>query len=115
MINDYVDYAVEQGEWAAESTVLHIENKGLPTSTWRKVVPNKNVRLAVPQYVSGDRDVLLYLRVTEPLENVQLVIPEIGKNIPQIRVAPSIMLKIKLRKEDLSKTYDTLRIEVLPR
>lgn len=115
LINDYVDYAVEQGEWAADSAALYIENKGLPTSNWRRVVPGENIRLVVPQYVSGDKDTLLYLRVAKPLENIQLMFPEIGRSIPVIHALPSIMLRIKLRSEDISKALDKIVVEAKPR
>lgn len=114
LINDYVDYAIEQGEWAAESAALHIEYKGLPTKQWRKVVPGENIRLVVPQYVSGEKNTILYIRVTEPLENVQLMFPEVGKSIPVIHALPSIMLRIRLRKEDVSKTTDKIVVEAKP-
>ncbi|ABN69372.1 FAD-dependent pyridine nucleotide-disulphide oxidoreductase [Staphylothermus marinus F1] len=114
LINDYVDYATEQGEWAAESAALHIEFKGLPTKQWRKVVPGENIRLVVPQYVSGEKNTILYIRVTEPLENVQLMFPEVGKSIPVIHALPSIMLRIRLRKEDVSKTTDKIIVEAKP-
>lgn len=114
LINDYVDYAIEQGEWTAESAALHIEYKGLPTKQWRKVVPGENIRLVVPQYVSGEKNTILYIRVTEPLENVQLMFPEVGKSIPVIHALPSIMLRIRLRKEDVSKTTDKIVVEAKP-
>lgn len=114
LINDYVDYAIEQGEWAAESAALHIEYKGLPTKQWRKVVPGENIRLVVPQYVSGEKNTILYIRVTEPLGNVQLMFPEVGKSIPVIHALPSIMLRIRLRKEDVSKTTDKIVVEAKP-
>ncbi|ADI31685.1 NAD(P)/FAD-dependent oxidoreductase [Staphylothermus hellenicus] len=114
LINDYVDYAVEQGEWAAESTALHIEYKGLPTKQWRRAVAGENIRLIVPQYVGGEKNTILYIRVTEPLENVQLMFPEIGKSIPVVHALPSIMLRIRLRREEISKTTNKIIVEAKP-
>jgi NADPH-dependent 2,4-dienoyl-CoA reductase/sulfur reductase-like enzyme len=112
LINDYVDYAVEQGEWAADSVSEYISNNGLPTTSWRRVLPGRNIRLVVPQYVGGTHDVILYMRVSEPLENVKLVFPELGKSIPLIHALPSVMIRLKLRKEDVLRTRsEYLRVE----
>jgi len=37
VINDLVDYAVEQGELAAEGAKIFVENNGIPTKNWKIV------------------------------------------------------------------------------
>jgi len=114
VINDLVDYVVEQGELAAESAYLYVQNKGIPTKKWRKLVKGRNIRLVVPHYLSGDNDVTIYVRVQKPEENVKLRFPEINKEIKLPPVKPAEMIRIKLRKEDITKAKDGITMEIVP-
>ncbi|NJE54950.1 NAD(P)/FAD-dependent oxidoreductase [Thermococcus sp. 21S9] len=112
LINDLVDYVAEQGELAAEGAKEFIENGGIESRKWVKVEKGENVRLLVPHYLSGDRDVYLYLRVSKPMEDVELRIPEIGKRMKLPVVKPAEMLRIKLRAEEIRKAKK-LTVEVV--
>ncbi|WP_297519822.1 FAD-dependent oxidoreductase [Thermococcus sp.] len=112
LINDLVDYVAEQGELAAEGTKEFIENGGIESRKWIKVERGENVRLIVPHYLSGERDVYLYLRVTRPMENVELRIPEVDKRIKLPVVKPAEMLRIKLKAEEIRKA-ERLTVEVV--
>ncbi len=115
LINDYADYAAEQGEWAADSAIEYIENNGLPTTPLHRIVPGRNIRLVVPQYVTGLRDTWLYLRVSEPLENLQLVFPELGRRIPLLYALPSVMVKLRLKREEIVRAGEEIVVEAEPR
>jgi thioredoxin reductase len=118
VINDLVDYAVEQGELAAEGVKIFIENNEIPTKTWRKIRKGRNIRLAVPHMVSGERDVILYARVSIPEKNVSVEIPEIGFKMFSFGVRPAEMLRLRLGKEMFSKLSDNVNeitLEVKPR
>ena len=112
LINDLVDYVAEQGKLAAEGTKEFIENGGIESRKWIKVERGENVRLIVPHYLSGERDVYLYLRVTRPMENVELRIPEVDKRIKLPVVKPAEMLRIKLKAEEIRKA-ERLTVEVV--
>jgi hypothetical protein len=112
LINDLVDYVAEQGELAAEGAKEFIENLGIGSRKWVKVEKGENVRLIAPHYLSGDRDVYLYLRVSKPMEDVELRIPEIGKRMKLPVVKPAEMLRIKLRAEEIRKA-EKLTVEVV--
>ena len=112
LINDLVDYVAEQGELAAEGAKEFIENGGIESRKWVKVEKGENVRLIVPHYLSGDRDVYLYLRVSKPMEDVELRIPEIGRRMKLPVVKPAEMLRIKLRAEEIRKA-EKLTVEVV--
>ena len=112
LINDLVDYVAEQGELAAEGAKEFIENGGIESRKWVKVEKGENVRLLVPHYLSGDRDVYLYLRVSKPMEDVELRIPEIEKRIKLPVVKPAEMLRIKLRAEEI-RSVEKLTVEVV--
>ncbi|ALM76032.1 NAD(P)/FAD-dependent oxidoreductase [Thermococcus barophilus] len=114
VINDLVDYVVEQGEEAAIGAYEFIKNEGLPAIKWKKIVKGRNIRLVVPHYVSETRDVMIYARVKKPEENVRLRFPEIGKEIKLPFVRPSEMIRIRLRKEEIAKAKDKITMEVVP-
>ncbi len=113
LINDLVDYVAEQGELAAYGAKLFIENGGIPAEKWIKLEKGKNIRLAVPHYLSGKRDVYIYARVKKPMENVVLNFPEIDRKIRLPVVRPAEMLRIRLRKEEIAKAKDKITVEVI--
>ncbi|RLF07422.1 MAG: pyridine nucleotide-disulfide oxidoreductase [Thermoprotei archaeon] len=114
LINDLVDYVVEQGELAAEGASIYVRNKGIYGIRWKPLLKGRNVRLAVPHYISGRRDVLLYLRVKKPERKVKLVFREIGKEIKLPVVKPAEMIRVTILKEELSNIENKLTLEVIP-
>lgn len=115
LINDLVDYVVEQGELAAEGARLFVENNGIPTVKWSRIERGRNIRLVAPHYISGERSIVLYARVSQPEENVYVSIPEIGYLIRLRRVKPAEMLRLWIPHRVLSRASgDKLTIEVKP-
>ncbi|AIU69896.1 pyridine nucleotide-disulfide oxidoreductase [Thermococcus eurythermalis] len=112
LINDLVDYVAEQGELAAEGAKEFIEKGGIESKKWIKVEKGENVRLLAPHYLSGEGDVYLYLRVSKPMEDVELRVPEIGKKMRLPVVKPAEMLRIKLKAEEIKNT-EKLTVEVV--
>ncbi|MCI4438813.1 FAD-dependent oxidoreductase, partial [archaeon] len=102
VVNDLVDYAVEQGEVAAQGASEFIFNNGISAAQWKKIKLNGNIRFFVPQLISGERDVIMYGRVISPEEKVKLEINEIKKEISFFRVRPSEMIRLRLNKDELS-------------
>jgi NADPH-dependent 2,4-dienoyl-CoA reductase/sulfur reductase-like enzyme len=118
VINDLVDYVVEQGELAAEGAKVFIENNGIPTKNWKLFEKGRNIRLVVPHYVSGERDVIVYARVAYPERNVYVEIPEIGLKLFNYGVRPAQMIRLRLRKDMFSKLgadVNKILLEVKPR
>ena len=113
VINDLVDYVAEQGELAARSAKEFIDSGGIESRRWVKVEKGENVRILVPHYLSGDRDVYLYLRVSRPMEDVELRIPEVGKRLRLPVVKPAEMVRVKLRAEEIRKAGRKLTVEVV--
>ncbi len=112
VINDLVDNVVEQGELAAYGAKLFIENDGIPASRWIPVRRGRNVRLIVPHYVSGERDVKLYIRVSRPERDVYVAIPEIGKKIYMARVMPAEMITFSVSHREIN-SLNFLTVEVI--
>ncbi|MEM2627638.1 MAG: pyridine nucleotide-disulfide oxidoreductase, partial [Ignisphaera sp.] len=118
VVNDLVDYVVEQGELAAEGAKIFVENKGLPTKSWKRIEKGRNIRLVIPHMISGEEDVVLYARVAYPERNIFIEIPEINFKQFSFGVRPAEMIRLKLEKNILSKTYtniDRITLAVKPR
>ena len=116
IINDYVDYAVEQGEIAAEAAAKYVSEKGIKIRKPVQVELGRNMRIIVPQILTLTNDALFYGRVAKPEENVWLIFRELGLQIPQLKVLPSIMIRQKIRLDKLEGLIDSkLTIEVIPR
>lgn len=114
VINDLADYVVEQGEKAAEGAKIFIENRGIPTEEWKPVKKGRNIRLAVPHYVSGKRDVTILARVAKPEQRVFVELPEVGYKVFHMAVRPAEMIRLDLGKDILSKAEKSITIEVKP-
>jgi pyruvate/2-oxoglutarate dehydrogenase complex dihydrolipoamide dehydrogenase (E3) component len=114
VVNDLVDYVVEQGEQAAEGAFYFVQNNGLPTINWKRVVRGRNIRLIVPHYISGERDIILYARVQKPEKNVLVTIPEIAWKMKLSNVRPAEMIRAKLSKTTLesARFEDKVTVEV---
>jgi len=111
LINDLVDYAVEQGEIAALSAKKYVEGSLQPSRRIR-IRTEGNIRFVVPQYLSGKRDIILYGRVKKPQEGAILKFREIGDERRYPVVKPSEMFKIKLRPEKIPSNIRELTLEV---
>ncbi len=116
LINDYVDYAVEQGEIAGFSASKYVETEGLLIKRPVDVVLGRNMRLAVPQRLTSTNDIVFYGRVSKPEENVWVVFKELGLKTPYLKVMPSIMVRQRIEKGRIEKLKENkLTIEVVPR
>lgn len=103
LVNDLVDYAAEQGEWAAESAYKFLREGGLPRVNFKRVVLGRNVRLIVPQRVSCLQDTIFYGRVLKPEENVLVRFEEADCSFKLPIARPSEMFRFRISSEKLSK------------
>jgi len=106
VINDLVDYAAEQGEWAAESAAKLIHEGNLPKAEYKHVIQGHNIRLIVPQIVSGLKDVIFYGRVIKPEENVLIHFRGINRSFKLPIVRPSEMFRFRISSKDFQEMYD---------
>jgi len=116
VINDLVDYAARQGEVAAEGAHIFVVNGGIPAERWKPVVKGRNIRLAVPHYVSGRRSVTIYARVQKPERRVFVQIPEVGFRRFEMAVRPAEMIRAELSEDTFKRVADADRVtlEVVP-
>jgi len=111
-INDYVDFAAYQGEKAAESARKFVEYDGMPSKDWIEVKRGKNVRSVVPQYISGDCEVTLNVRVKKPEPEVDVIIRETDERIKTTSVNPGEMLRLDISEEKLEDLENKITLEV---
>ncbi|MEM4576335.1 MAG: FAD-dependent oxidoreductase [Candidatus Nezhaarchaeales archaeon] len=102
LINDLVDYAVEQGEWAAEGFLERLDEQG-DHEAKIKVEAGEGLRFVVPHYISGLRDVMFYMRVRMPIEDVTLEADEIGLRMKLYKARPAEIIRIKIPKKALMR------------
>ncbi len=113
VINDLVDYAVEQGERAAEGAHEFVSNRS-GSVAWKRVVKGRNVRLIVPHYVSGERDVVFYARVKSPERRVFFELLGSDLKLYQQGVRPSEMIRLRAPSSAISNLGDRLVFQVRP-
>jgi len=114
VVNDLVDYAAEQGEWAAESAHKFLREGGLPRVDFKRVILGRNVRLIVPQLVSCLQDTTFYGRVLKPEENVLLRFEEADCSFRLPIVRPSEMFRFRIPSEKLSRIHgDKLTVNII--
>ena len=111
-INDYVDDAAAQGINAAQNIHQYIDTTAQKTKQWITITKQRNIRLVVPQMISAQDDVYLYIRVEQPETGVNLCIPELGLSVKKKKVTPSEMIKLSLTKKQLEGITDTISLEI---
>jgi thioredoxin reductase len=101
-VHDLVDNVSWESELAGESAARFA--RGTKWSERGKITlkPGRNIRYIVPQTISGEREVTLYLRVSDLEEGVHLKIGDIMSKALRV-VKPSEMLKIELSAAQLRK------------
>lgn len=117
VINDLVDYAVEQGELAAEGAKMFIDDPSFRSKKRIRIVPGRNVRFVIPHFAGGEREVVLYARVLRPMRMTDIVVPELGIRWFSYGVRPAEMLRLPIKRDKLTSicSLEKLTLEVVPR
>ncbi|MEM2214852.1 pyridine nucleotide-disulfide oxidoreductase [Candidatus Nezhaarchaeota archaeon WYZ-LMO8] len=105
LINDLVDYAVEQGEWAAEGLLERLNEKEV-YKAGIKVKVGEGLRFVVPHYISGLRDVTFYMRAQKPMNDVVLEVDEIGFQVELYKARPAEIIRIKIPVRALARSKE---------
>lgn len=93
IINELVDYAVEQGIKAAIGTNLYI-NGSYPKSP-KRILKGNYIHSFVPQLVNGTESFIIYGRVNRTLKNATIRIGKLSYYFSVLR--PSEMFRINIR------------------
>jgi len=101
-VHDMVDNVTREGEAAGLNAAEYVMGKTKPREKKVNLRAGKNIRYIVPQSISADGDVTLYMRVKEPAQKVNLSIGNIyRKSLRAVR--PSEMVKVDLSSKELEK------------
>jgi len=115
-VHDLVDHVTKAGELAGEYAAMHASGRLPPLSRRIILKTGSNVRYVVPQIISGEKPVDLFLRVKKPMRNVKVTIGKLA--IPLRVVRPPEMVVVRLagkRLERLEKEDElTVSIEGRP-
>jgi thioredoxin reductase len=111
-VNDYVDAVSTEGEIAARGAQSRIKGKPAGAKKMIALVGDQNIGQIVPQAISGQQPLTLFIRVERPMERLTLQIGDIfEKKIPYAR--PSEMIRIRLPKKIFSEMESsTARLKV---
>jgi NADPH-dependent 2,4-dienoyl-CoA reductase/sulfur reductase-like enzyme len=101
-VHDLVDNVSEEAEKAGTYAARYAVSQTEPGRRKIKMRAGTNIRYVVPHSISGEDEVVLYMRVKEPAEKVSLRIGDIArKSLRAVR--PSEMLKFNLTRKELTK------------
>jgi len=113
-VHDLVDYVSTEAENAGAIAAVYAENGKVLTEQNVSVTPGDGIRYTLPQRISGERDVTVSFRVTEPARNKRVVLRDGDKIIKRkkmIRLHPAEMIQVRLKEESL-KEVTSLKVNV---
>jgi len=115
-VHDLVDYVTEMGELAGESAANYTLGKLPPLAGKIVLKVGQNVRYVVPQVISGEEPVALFLRVRRPMRNVKVKIGNLTMPIRAVRPPETVVLRLtEKRLATLGKEKElTVNIEEEP-
>ena len=111
-VHDLVDYVSEEAERAGISAADFVASQAETLSHIQTAAGN-GVRYVLPQRIGKDRDCSLFLRVSEPKNNVRLVVSSgsaVLASYKRRKVAPGEMEKLPLTAAMLAQAGDKLTV-----
>ena len=116
IVYDLVDNVSDEGLIAGKNAAKFALGK---LSGKLKKIPVKggeNVRLYSPQFVTGESDTIIYMRVTHPIEGACKVVAEPGLFTQRLRYArPGEMNEVRLKAEQIqAKNPDEIIVDIKP-
>ena len=114
-VHDLVDYVSEEAERAGLGAVKFVSglNKQEEALTTK---PGNGVRYVLPQVInSRDEDVSLFLRVTQPFQNVRFTVSNgeaVLATAKRLKAAPGEMEKITVKADALKKASGSIQVSL---
>ena len=95
-VHDLVDWVSWEAEIAGRAAADFADKGKLKSAKTVRVVPGKNIKYVVPQYISGKDDVTLYMRVAEPGMKATVKVGEVMlKRYRTVRPSEMVILDVK--------------------
>ena len=113
-VHDLVDYASLEAEKAGISAAKYADTGKLPKATI-KVSPGQGIRYVVPHHISGTEAVDFSMRVVAPDHDRYVVFRNDGQMVRRMKetvLAPSSMIRFRVRAERFQKMEGELTVEV---
>lgn len=110
-VHNLADQVSLGGEIAGKSAAMYALGRGFVKKQEVHVVPGKNVKYVVPGSISGEKNCVLSLRVTEPIEKVEVCIGDILKKRKRA-VVPGEVVEISLAGKELELVKKYLNKEM---
>jgi len=111
-VHDLVDNVAWEGELAGSYAGAYALGKVKPTRRTVDIVPGEGIRYVVPNTMSTEEEVVLYMRVKEPDEKVSIKVGEVIEQKMRV-VKPSEMVRVEVSHQDLSKIASSGADQVL--
>lgn len=102
-VHDLVDYVSLEAERMTSGVIRYLQHGELPTCQ-AEILTDRNIGHVIPQFVSGQTDFVLSLRVKKPLEHCRIAVCQNGREVAahQLRKAnPAEMIQISVSGEKL--------------
>jgi len=110
-IFDSVDNVSVTGETAGKAAALHVQQKLQRLAKPIRITPGRNVRYVVPQLVSGNQSVKIYVRASKPLRNAAIMLSD--KTLRRApRLTPPEMVTLTLSKTVLEGLKGEVKLNV---
>ncbi len=101
-VNDLVDNVSLEGELVGQKAAEYATGSALRTERKLDLVAGENIRYVMPQSISGEKEVTIFLRPKEPLEDCTIEVGNIlAKHFRAVR--PSEMIGLKISRDHLKK------------
>lgn len=113
IVYDLVDNVSDEGLIAGMNAARYAAGKISPDTKRIPVKGGENVRLFSPQYVTGETDTTIFMRVTHPIEQPCKVFAEPGLYSQRLRYArPGEMNEVKIKAEQVKALGDVKEIVI---
>ena len=113
IVYDLVDNVSDEGLIAGANAAKFAAGKISPNVKRIPVKGGENVRLYSPQFVTGESDTIIYMRVTHPIEGACKVVAEPGLYTQKLRYArPGEMNEARIKAADIQTKPDLKEITI---
>jgi hypothetical protein len=111
-VHDLVDYVSDEAAVVGQNAAAYLEGDVTPQESYISIKPKEGIGYVLPHRVSGKKDFVLSLRVTEPFNNKAIWVRDGNRKVKRkkaVRFHPAEMIRINVR---ANKIQDAKSLEV---
>jgi thioredoxin reductase len=105
-VHDLVDHVSEEAERAGVFAVEYINGGDGSIEKPVEIKQGKGIRYVLPQKVSGNKDFILSMRVTDPDRNKAIWVRDSGRKVARkkmVRLHPAEMIRMKIKADKMAE------------